>query len=192
MRSISLELDSSFAGKKSNRSYNFETEPREFQDSKSAKFTEASAGERTYELCFLIKLVFTIGIGGFLFGYDTGVIAGAQLYLERDWPDITTSDIALIVSITMVGASIGALFSGAISDCIGRKPVIIFADFLFTGGSILMAYSPSITYLTVGRFIVGVAVGAASEIAPLYLSEVAPVQIRGKLVAFNNAMITFG
>ena len=98
----------------------------------------------------------------------------------------------MIVSITMLGAAIGALFSGSLSDCVGRKPVILFADFLFAGSSLLMAFSPSIAYLTVGRFIVGLGVGTASQIAPLYLSEVAPVEIRGKLVAYNNAMITFG
>ena len=101
-------------------------------------------GERTYEALFLSKLVLMIGLGGFLFGYDTGVISGAQLYFERDWPDIEGQDIALIVSITMVGAAIGALCSGTISDCIGRKPVILLADFFFTGGSLTMAYSHTI------------------------------------------------
>ena len=67
-----------------------------------------------------------------------------------------------MVSITMVGAAIGALFSGTISDCIGRKPVILMADFLFTGGSLIIAYAQTINYLIIGRFIVGLGVGSAS------------------------------
>ena len=90
----------------------------------------------------------------------------------------------------MVGAAFGAFFSGTISDWVGRKPVIIVADILFTGGALIMAYAPTITYLIIGRFTVGIGVGAASQIVPLYLSEVAPVEIRGKLVAFSVVMIT--
>ena len=76
--------------------------------------------EATYNLCFMIRLVSIAALGGFLFGYDTGVIAGAQLYFSDDWPDITDSQIALIVSIALIGAAIGSLFSGSISDRIGR------------------------------------------------------------------------
>ena len=125
-----------------------------------------------------------------MFGYDTGVIAGAQLYFVDTWPDITDSQIALIVSIALIGAAIGALFSGTISDRIGRKKVIIFADVLFTIGSLIMAFSPTIAVLMIGRLIIGFGVGIASQIVPLYLSEVAPVEIRGKLIASNVATIT--
>ena len=90
----------------------------------------------------------------------------------------------------MIGAAVGALFSGSISDKIGRKKVIIIADILFTAGAIVMATAPSVAVLMIGRLIIGVGVGSASQIVPLYLSEVAPVEIRGKLVAFNVAMIT--
>ena len=96
----------------------------------------------------------------------------------------------MIVSIAMIGAAIGALFSGSISDKLGRKPVIIVADILFTAGAVIMAFAPSIGVLMVGRLIIGFGVGVASQIVPLYLSEVAPVEIRGKLVAFNVATIT--
>lgn len=108
-----------------------------------------------------------------------------------DWPDITTQQIALTVSIAVVGAAVGSLFSGTISDKVGRKPVILFADFLFTGGALIMAYSPTIGYLILGRFVVGIGVGAASQIVPLYLSEVAPVEIRGTLVSFSVMISTF-
>ena len=112
------------------------------------------------------------------------------MYFKDDFPDITDSQIALIVSIAMIGAAIGALFSGSISDKLGRKPVIIAADILFTVGAVIMAFAPSIGVLMLGRLVIGFGVGIASQIVPLYLSEVAPVEIRGKLVAFNVATIT--
>ena len=95
------------------------------------------------------------------------------------------------MSIALMGAAFGALFSGSISDKIGRKKVIIIADILFTIGAAVMALAPTVQVLMIGRLIIGVGVGAASQIVPLYLSEVAPIQIRGKLVAFNVTMIVF-
>ena len=95
------------------------------------------------------------------------------------------------MSIALMGAAFGALFSGSISDKIGRKKVIIIADILFTIGAAVMALAPTVQVLMIGRLIIGIGVGAASQIVPLYLSEVAPIQIRGKLVAFNVTMIVF-
>ena len=120
------------------------------------------AAETKYNACFMSQLVSIAALGGFLFGYDTGVIAGAQLYFSDDWPDITDSQIALIVSIALIGAAIGSLFSGSISDKIGRKRVILVADVLFTVGAALMALAPSIAWLMVGRLVIGLGVGAAS------------------------------
>mmetsp|Transcript_25146 Transcript_25146/g.31551 ORF Transcript_25146/g.31551 Transcript_25146/m.31551 type:complete len:93 (+) Transcript_25146:318-596(+) len=91
----------------------------------------------------------------------------------------------------MIGAAIGAIVSGTISDVVGRKPVILASALLFTTGSIVMAAAQNIGLLMFGRFIVGLGIGSASMIVPLYLSEVAPVEIRGKLVAFNLMMVTF-
>lgn len=91
----------------------------------------------------------------------------------------------------MLGAAIGALFSGVTSDHYGRKPVIMIADVLFTVGSVAMGFAPTIWCLMIGRFILGLGVGVASQIVPLYLSEVAPIEIRGQLVAFNVLVITF-
>jgi len=147
--------------------------------------------ETTYNTQFLITLVTIATIGGFLFGYDTSIIAGAQLYFDRDWPDITSQQIANIVSIALIGAALGALFSGYFSDKFGRRPVIMVADILFTIGSIIMAIAPTIPILMVGRLVIGFGIGVASQIVPLYLSEVAPIEIRGKLVAFNVTVIAF-
>lgn len=91
-----------------------------------------------------------------------------------------------------LGAAVGSLFSGAASDKFGRKKLILLADVLFTLGSILMAVSPTIPVLMIGRFLVGLGIGIAAQIVPLYLSEVAPIEIRGKVVAINVALITIG
>jgi len=90
----------------------------------------------------------------------------------------------------MLGAAFGALFSGSISNKIGRKPVIMIADVFFTVGSFVMGFAPTIWCLVLGRFILGIGIGIASQIVPLYLSEVAPTEVRGQLVAFNVLVIT--
>ena len=146
--------------------------------------------ERTYNFCFMLCVVGSASLGGFLFGYDTGSIAGAQIYFENTWPGITDSQIALVVSIALIGAAFGALVSGSISDRIGRKPVIMLADVFLTAGAAIMAATPTIGLLMFGRFVMGIGIGAASQIVPLYLSEMAPVNIRGKIVAFNVMNIT--
>ena len=131
-------------------------------------------------------------IGGFLFGYDTGIISGAQLFFKDDFPDITVKDRELIVSLTMVGAAVGSLLSGTLSDNLGRKPVILLADFYFTIGAAMMALASSIVWLMVGRLLIGFGVGFAAQIVPLYIAEITPAEIRGKLVAMNVVMITIG
>lgn len=84
----------------------------------------------------MTKLVSVAAIGGFLFGYDTGIIAGAQIWFKNDFPTITTTQTSLVVSLALVGAAIGALFAGILSDKIGRKKVIIVADVAFTLGAL--------------------------------------------------------
>ncbi len=97
----------------------------------------------------------------------------------------------MIVSIALIGAAIGSLFSGYFSDKFGRRKVIMVADILFTVGSVIMAIAPTIPVLMIGRLVIGFGIGVASQIVPLYLSEVAPVEIRGKLVAFNVTVLAF-
>ena len=140
----------------------------------------------------MLILVSVSAMGGFLFGYDTGVISGAQLYFEDDFPDITRHQISMVVSMALVGAAIGSFFSGSVSDVIGRKKVILFADIMFTVGSGMMMQAPSVEVLMAGRLVVGIGVGVAAQIVPLYLSEVAPVEIRGLTISTNIALITLG
>ena len=101
-------------------------------------------------------------VGGFLFGYDTGVISGAQLYFVNDFPDITEGQKSMIVSMALLGAAVGSFFAGTLSDFCGRKPVIMVADVMFTLGSFMMGYAATINQLIVGRVIVGLGVGIAA------------------------------
>lgn len=93
---------------------------------------------RSYHLNFIIKMTVMAAIGGFLFGYDTGVIGGVDLYLHRDFPLITPEQKEMIVSLAVIGAAFGCILIGPISDNYGRKITIIIADILFIIGSILV------------------------------------------------------
>lgn len=134
--------------------------------------TTASKREREHEKCssprtpFLVYVIafFSI-IGGFLFGYDTGVIAGALLELDEDFPlDNTKKE--LIVSITVAAAAIGAVGGGPLNELLGRRRAIMVASVVFTVGAMLMAAAPTASWgwsiVLVGRFVVGLGIGKCS------------------------------
>jgi sugar porter (SP) family MFS transporter len=131
-------------------------------------------------------------LGGLLFGYDTGVISGALLFIGKDFHGLTSFDKELLTSILLIGALIGALGAGRIADAIGRRPTVLITAAVFVGGVMLAAFSPSYAVLVAARVIIGLAVGSASMVVPLYIGEVAPPKIRGALVSFNQLAITIG
>ncbi|CAG9317949.1 unnamed protein product [Blepharisma stoltei] len=141
---------------------------------------------------FLIILTITAAIGGFLFGYDTGIIGGANLYIYDDLGYKTPVVLETVVSLAVIGAMFGALAAGPLSDIKGRKPTIIAADCAFVTGSILMASAPNIWVLMLGRFIVGLGVGSAAMVVPIYLAESAPRELRGTIVSINVLFTTSG
>ena len=98
----------------------------------------------------------------------------------------------LIVSYALLGAFLGSIAAGPCADKYGRKPVIIFSDYLFTIGSFIMAFTRTIWILMLGRILVGLGVGMASMVIPVYLSEVSPVSKRGTVVASFVMAITIG
>ena len=130
-------------------------------------------------------------LGGMLFGYDTGVISGAILFISKDF-SLTQLQVEIVVSCVLIGALIGAMTGGILADRFGRRRVIIATATLFVGGAILTALSPTFTLLISGRIIVGAAIGVASFTTPLYISEVSPVKIRGRLVSINQVALTSG
>ncbi len=140
---------------------------------------------------FVILVAAITSIGGLLFGYDTGVISGAILFIREDF---VLSSIAqeVTVSAVLIGAVIGASISGMLADKYGRKIMIVLASIIFGIGAIFSAFSPNVNTLIASRVVVGIAIGMASFIVPLYIAEVAPINIRGALVSLNQLAITLG
>ncbi|CAJ2677656.1 unnamed protein product [Trifolium pratense] len=143
---------------------------------------------------YVLRLAFSAGIGGFLFGYDTGVISGALLYIRDDFKDVDRKTWLqeAIVSMALAGAIVGAAVGGWINDRFGRKKAILIADTLFFIGSAIMASAMNSSILIVGRVFVGLGVGMASMASPLYISEASPTRVRGALVSLNGFLITGG
>lgn len=141
-----------------------------------------------------IFIYITAGIAalaGLLFGYDTGVISGAILFI-KDQFKLSPGAEEGVVSAVLLGAVIGAALSGALTDRFGRRRILIITAFIFATGAIGAAMSQSIAALIVFRLLIGVAIGVASYAAPLYISEISPPETRGALVSLNQLMITCG
>jgi len=130
-------------------------------------------------------------LGGLLFGYDTGVISGALLFIKDDFT-LSTLGQEMVVSGVLVGAIIGAVTGGRLSDIIGRRLLLIITGGIFVFGALLAAVAPTVPILIIGRIIVGLGIGFASFTVPLYISEIAPPQSRGWLVSLNQLAITSG
>lgn len=130
-------------------------------------------------------------LGGLLFGYDTGVISGALLFIPDDFK-LTPFLTGAIVATLLLGAMVGAAFAGRLADRFGRRNLIILAAIVFTVGALLAAFAPSVGVLIAARFILGLAVGSAALVVPLYLAEVAPTDVRGAIASLNQMMIVLG
>lgn len=130
-------------------------------------------------------------LGGMLFGYDTGVISGAILFINEDLR-LTPFLSGLVVASLLLGAAAGAALAGPLSDSLGRRNLILIAAVTFSVGAIGAALAPGVGVLVLFRIVLGLAVGAAALIVPLYLSEVAPTEIRGAVSSLNQLMITVG
>jgi sugar porter (SP) family MFS transporter len=131
-------------------------------------------------------------LGGLLFGYDTGVVSGALLFLKKDFGGLSSFQEELVTSLLLVGAVIGALTAGRLADQIGRRLTVLITAVVFIVGVLLAAFTPTFPVLLVARIIIGLAVGAASTTVPLYIGEVVPAKVRGGLVSLNQLAITSG
>ena len=137
------------------------------------------------------KIFFFGALGGLLFGYDTGVISGAILFITKDF-GLSPFMQGAIVAALLLGAMLGAALAGPLSDRMGRKRLIMIAGITFTIGALAAAAAPSAWPLVAARFVIGLAVGSAALVVPLYLSEIAPTELRGRVASLNQLMIVIG
>jgi SP family galactose:H+ symporter-like MFS transporter len=139
-----------------------------------------------------VKIVVAVAaLGGLLFGYDTGVISGAILFVKTDF-NLSATMQEIVVSAVLMGAVLGAAGGGMLADRIGRRRMLILSAVVFTASAIATALAPSPTLLIAARVVVGTAIGAASFISPMYISELSPPSVRGSLVAVNQLAVTIG
>ncbi len=137
------------------------------------------------------RIFFFGALGGLLFGYDTGVISGAILFITEDF-SLSPFMQGAVVAALLLGAMVGAAAAGGLSDRLGRRRLIMIAAVTFTVGAVAAAAAPSAWALVGARFVLGLAVGSAALVVPLYLSEIAPTKIRGAIGSLNQLMIVVG
>ncbi|KAH9489110.1 hypothetical protein Btru_042220 [Bulinus truncatus] len=130
-------------------------------------------------------------VGGFLFGYDIGIVAGSMLYIQPYF-ELSTFWQEATVSGTIAAAAVASLLSGWLTDQIGRKRTIMASGVVFTAGGVIMGAAPTKEVLLVGRIVAGLGVGLASVVVPVYVAEASPVSGRGRLVSLHQLMINTG
>lgn len=140
---------------------------------------------------FVIKVTAIASLGGTLFGYDMGAIAGALPQLAQTF-ELTESQQEWVVSILYLGGGFGACVGGALCDWVGRQRTILWTDCLFMLGAVWLYWANSYPHVLLGRFVVGVAVAVSGIADVSYLHEIAPLQWRGAIVSVNEACISLG
>ncbi|KAA9222012.1 MULTISPECIES: sugar porter family MFS transporter [Corynebacterium] len=138
-----------------------------------------------------IAVAIIAALGGLLFGYDTGVISGALLYIQRSF-ELTPGQESTVTAMLLVGAAIGAFLGGRVADSLGRRGTILLGAVGFIIGSIWCAFATSAFSLGAARTLLGVCIGGVSIVVPMYISEMAPPHVRGRLVSLNSLMIVIG
>jgi sugar porter (SP) family MFS transporter len=140
---------------------------------------------------FLWRVSFIAGLGGILYGYDMGIIAAALIFVRQSF-SLSTQMQEIVVSVVLVGAMLGAVAGGSIADRIGRRATLLSGGSLFILGSILAPLSPNAFTLIVARALLGLAIGFTSVTAPVFISELAPPQSRGRLISLYQFALTLG
>lgn len=147
--------------------------------------------KHTYNTRYVLGIAFISALGGYLFGFDFAVIAGALPFLQKHftldtyWEGFATGSLAL-------GAIIGCLVAGSVSDKYGRRPGLLVAAAIFALSSLAMAFSFSRETFIAARFCAGIGVGMASMLSPMYIAEISPAHIRGRMVAINQLTVVLG
>ncbi|CAJ2502622.1 Uu.00g100160.m01.CDS01 [Anthostomella pinea] len=149
--------------------------------------------QRPPNIRYVYTLTSFVCLGSFLFGWNQGVMS--MIIADRRWLDLMqpANDwaVGFVVSIYNIGCAVGAMTIGFFADSLGRGRTLSLASIIFVAGALLQASSYSITQMTVGRLILGVGVGAYSAAVPLYITEIAPAAIRGRIGAINLMILCF-
>ena len=151
----------------------------------------AAEAAEAKETGFVFAAAGFAALGGLLFGYDTGVISGALIFIRTQFA-LTTFQQELVVSVVLVGAAVAALSGGRLADIFGRRAMLLVTAVIFIAGAMVCAAAPSLNVLVVGRLIVGLGIGLATSNVPIYISEVSPPQTRGWQVSLFQLAITIG
>jgi SP family sugar porter-like MFS transporter len=141
---------------------------------------------------YIFAIALTAALGGLMFGYDWVVIGGAELFYEKYFRLAGALEIGWAMSSALIGALTGAMFAGGLSDKFGRKPLLISSGLLFVITSIGTGLAPSFGLFIASRLLGGCAIGIASNLSPLYIAEIAPASMRGRLVSMNQLTISLG
>ena len=157
----------------------------------AAKPAASAGGPATGINRFVYAAVAIAALGGLLFGYDTGVISGAILFVKDEFSLSPTME-EFVVSVVLIGAVLGAAAAGALTGRFGRRWMIIVAGIVFTLGAIATSFAPTVGLLIGARVASGIGIGIASFISPMYIAELVPAKVRGSLVAVNMLAITTG
>ncbi|KAL8953194.1 MAG: hypothetical protein Q9222_000929 [Ikaeria aurantiellina] len=166
--------------------------PRDSLDDLSSSFVSEDK-QSSSPSAFIWALSIAAGISGILFGYDTGVISSTLVSIGDDLSHpLSTLDKSLITSATSLFALIASPLAGILADRLGRKYVVLIADLLFAVGALWQASTGSVTGMIIGRSVVGLAIGGASLVVPLYIAELAPSAFRGMLVTLSILFVTGG
>lgn len=150
--------------------------------------SRTGSGHRGY----LARLTVISTLGGLLFGYDTGVISGALLYMNDSFQMSAVEEATVVSALLFPGAALGALAGGRMADRLGRRGSLLICALLFLLGAVGCAIAPTVGFMVAARVLLGLGVGAAAVTCPLYLAEMAPAKLRGRMVTINELMIVTG
>ncbi len=145
----------------------------------------------TPEMRYTIRVALTVALGGFLMGFDASVISGVVTFIEPEF-SLTKIELGWSVASLTLTATLAMMVSGPLSDRLGRRPVLKVAALLFAISAVASAAAPNFVTLVAARMLGGLGVGAALIIAPMYIAEIAPAAMRGRLVSFNQLNIVIG
>ena len=140
---------------------------------------------------FVVKVSLIVALGGFLMGFDASVISGVIKFIEPEF-NLTKIQLGWAVSCLTLTSTLAMMVAGPLSDKYGRKLILKYAAILYAVSAILSAMAPTFALLVVARMIGGLGVGASLIIAPMYIAEISPAKIRGRMVSFNQLNIVLG